>query len=337
MTGAGSAPGTVSSSTLSPRSVPPFQGPLPVSIRMRPPPGSTTAPPRERIAESLAGSCSGGCSAVAVCAERVEHGLEPAAGSADRDDVALVGRYVAEVAAGRRQQVRPVDVQRRAELLVLGFERHPHRPGAFTVFAAVGQRELVDQPVGRGGVHVAAVGICQRARDRDLGRASPAPIAGRRERPQARDRCSRRSRTSCRTSSWRRSSRARHRGRARCADRSARSPTVPGRLRCRRCSRPTFALVMPVASSLASPRCGSRPNSGHCSSCDAVLAPPACGSRRLRRWSAPGGRPSGPSSRLPCSNRHRPRSARMLPRAAQNRSLSPRRPDRCARPVCTHS
>ena len=35
-------------------SVVPFQGALPVSIRMRLPPGSTTAPPRERIAESLA-------------------------------------------------------------------------------------------------------------------------------------------------------------------------------------------------------------------------------------------------------------------------------------------
>ena len=46
--------GSVSSSTLSPKSVVPFQGPLPVSSRMRRPPGSTTAPPRERIAESLA-------------------------------------------------------------------------------------------------------------------------------------------------------------------------------------------------------------------------------------------------------------------------------------------
>jgi hypothetical protein len=54
--------GNVSSSTLSPKSVEPFQGPLPVSIRMRVPPGSTTGPPRERIAESLAEQVLGICS-----------------------------------------------------------------------------------------------------------------------------------------------------------------------------------------------------------------------------------------------------------------------------------
>ena len=51
--------GNVSSSTLSPKSVLPFQLPLPVSISSRPPPGSTTAPPRERIAESLCGQLVG--------------------------------------------------------------------------------------------------------------------------------------------------------------------------------------------------------------------------------------------------------------------------------------
>ncbi len=49
----------MSSSTLSPKLVVPFHGPLPVSIRMRRPPGSTTGPPRERIAESLAGHVLG--------------------------------------------------------------------------------------------------------------------------------------------------------------------------------------------------------------------------------------------------------------------------------------
>ena len=47
-------PGKPSSITLSPKFVRPFHGPLPVSISMRVPPGSMTAPPRERIAESLA-------------------------------------------------------------------------------------------------------------------------------------------------------------------------------------------------------------------------------------------------------------------------------------------
>jgi len=36
----------------------PFHGPLPVSSRIRPP-GSTTGPPRERIAESLCGQLLG--------------------------------------------------------------------------------------------------------------------------------------------------------------------------------------------------------------------------------------------------------------------------------------
>ena len=46
--------GKLSSSTLSPKFVLPFHGPLPVLIRTRPPPGSTTTPPRDRMAESLA-------------------------------------------------------------------------------------------------------------------------------------------------------------------------------------------------------------------------------------------------------------------------------------------
>jgi hypothetical protein len=54
-----SSEGSVSSSTLSPKSVLPFHGPLPVSISTWAPPGSTTGPPRERIAESLDGQVLG--------------------------------------------------------------------------------------------------------------------------------------------------------------------------------------------------------------------------------------------------------------------------------------
>ena len=44
-----------SSSTLSPQLVAPLNGPLPVATRMRPLPGSITAPDRAQMAESLAG------------------------------------------------------------------------------------------------------------------------------------------------------------------------------------------------------------------------------------------------------------------------------------------
>ena len=64
------SPGNVSSRTLSPKFVDPFHGPLPVSIRMRRPPGSTTGPPRERIAESLAEHVLGTCSS-----RRFEHSV----------------------------------------------------------------------------------------------------------------------------------------------------------------------------------------------------------------------------------------------------------------------
>src|ERR1019366_1243936 len=72
--------GKVSSSTLSPKSLLPFHGALPVSIRMRLPPGSTTAPPRERIAESLAGQLLGTSSSrrpeQSVLKTRVRRALE---------------------------------------------------------------------------------------------------------------------------------------------------------------------------------------------------------------------------------------------------------------------
>ena len=85
---------------------------------MRPPPGSTTGPPRERIAESLAEQVLGMLQRAAVGAERVEDRSELAAGAVDRDHVALVGGDVADVAAGGGEQVGAGDVERRAELLV---------------------------------------------------------------------------------------------------------------------------------------------------------------------------------------------------------------------------
>src|SRR2546421_6992797 len=50
----------LSSSTLSPQSVEPLNGALPVATSSRPLPGSTTAPARAQIAESLAGHELGG-------------------------------------------------------------------------------------------------------------------------------------------------------------------------------------------------------------------------------------------------------------------------------------
>ena len=44
----------VSSTTLSPQFVEPLKGPFPVATRIRPLPGSTTAPARDQIAASLA-------------------------------------------------------------------------------------------------------------------------------------------------------------------------------------------------------------------------------------------------------------------------------------------
>ncbi len=120
--------------------------------------------------------------AVTVRAQRVEDRGDVPGAAVDQHDVALVGRRVAEVAAGRGEEVGAVDVQCRRELLVLGFERHPRRPSCG--LRAVLDRELVDQSVRRGCVDEAPPRVCERAGGRDLGASRPARVAGRREVPE---------------------------------------------------------------------------------------------------------------------------------------------------------
>src|SRR5262249_40709473 len=109
-------------------------------------------------------------------AERVEHAPQATARAVDQHDMALIRGCGPEVAAGRRDHVRAGDVERRTELLAGGVAGHGNRPGARAVLAAVRERELVDQPVGRGGVDEAGAGVDQRAGGRDLRRAGPAAI-----------------------------------------------------------------------------------------------------------------------------------------------------------------
>ena len=78
---------------------------MPVAIRTRCPPGSTTGPLRERIAESLAEQLEGTMIVWRFGAERVEDVLDAAAAKGDVDDVPDVGRLVAVVSARRREQV----------------------------------------------------------------------------------------------------------------------------------------------------------------------------------------------------------------------------------------
>jgi hypothetical protein len=62
--------GKLSSSTLSPKFVRPFQGPFPLSRSRRAPPGSTTTPLRDSTAESLALQLLG-----MMSARRFEHSV----------------------------------------------------------------------------------------------------------------------------------------------------------------------------------------------------------------------------------------------------------------------
>ena len=121
---------------------------------------------------------------VPVRAERVPDVDDLTARPVDRDDVALVGRRVADVAAGRREHEPARDVERRPELLVGRVARDRDRPAAAGHLGAVGQVELVDDAVGRDGVDVLPVGIRRRRGVRDLGRSLPAVDARRGVRPQ---------------------------------------------------------------------------------------------------------------------------------------------------------
>ncbi len=71
-----------------------------------------------------------------------------------------------------------------AELLARGVVGDADRPASGAVLAAVGERQLVDQPVGRGRVDELPARVEQGACGGDLRAARPFAVAGRGERPQ---------------------------------------------------------------------------------------------------------------------------------------------------------
>ena len=95
-----------SSSALLPQLVRPSNGPLPVAARIRPMPGSITAPARPHIALSPCVLVTAQDLA-AISRWRLEHSLfqtwtiRPVP-AIDRHDVPVVGRDVADIAAGDR-------------------------------------------------------------------------------------------------------------------------------------------------------------------------------------------------------------------------------------------
>ncbi len=122
--------------------------------------------------------------AVAVRAERVEDRCDVAAFAVDRDDVPLIRRCVADVAARRDDHGGAVDVERGGDLLVRGVARDAHGPRTRAVLGPVFECELVDEPVRRDGVDEAVVGVREWRRVRDLRAAREAAVAGRREGPE---------------------------------------------------------------------------------------------------------------------------------------------------------
>ena len=108
-------------------------------------------------------------------AEGVPDVQQPAVLRADDDDVSLVRRRVADVAAGRGDHVTAVEVERGGDLLELRQLRDRSAPDGM----AGRDRQLLDPPVGRGGVDPLAAGIGNRSRRRDLRRAGPAGVTRR--------------------------------------------------------------------------------------------------------------------------------------------------------------
>ena len=119
-----------------------------------------------------------------VGAQRVPDRHDAPARAVDERDVALIRRRIAVIAAGRDDEVRPVEVERRRELLVRGVVRHRSRPTGDDPSAA--HRELVDLAVGGRRVQELVVGVDGRRRRGDLRAAGPARVSGRREGPQDR-------------------------------------------------------------------------------------------------------------------------------------------------------
>ena len=123
-----------------------------------------------------------------VRAEGVPDVNDAATRSVDRDDVPLVGRCVADVAAGPEQDEATREVERGPELLPLRQERHPHGPAAS--LGSARDRELVHPSVRRRSVDELAVRIGDGGRVRDPVRACQGGVTARREAPE--DRAARR-------------------------------------------------------------------------------------------------------------------------------------------------
>ena len=123
---------------------------------------------------------AGGDQPVAIGALGVPDVDDPAAGAVDRDHVAVIGRDVADVAAGDRHHPAAGHLQRRGDLFVPGVECDPARPHLM----ARGQRQLVDDAVGTGAVDEPPVGVRRRRRGGHLRVARGGVDAGRAELPQ---------------------------------------------------------------------------------------------------------------------------------------------------------
>ena len=108
-------------------------------------------------------------------AEGVPDVQQPAVLRADDDDVSLVRRRVADVTAGRGDHVTAVEVERGGDLLELRQLRDRSAPDGMTGR----DRQLLDPPVGRGGVDPLAAGIGNGSRRGDLRRAGPARVTRR--------------------------------------------------------------------------------------------------------------------------------------------------------------
>ena len=113
-------------------------------------------------------------------AERVPDVQEPAVPGGDDDYVPLVGRCVADVAAGRGDDVPAGEVERGGDLLARGQLRDQAPPAGVTGR----NRELLDPSVRRRRVDPPAAGIGNRSGGRDLRRARPVGVARRGPTPQ---------------------------------------------------------------------------------------------------------------------------------------------------------
>ena len=153
--------------TLSPQLVEPSNGPLPVATRRSPLPGSTTGAEPPQIAESLPWQVEGWMISCRSEQSEFQTRDDATVRRIEGDDVALVGRRVADVAVGRREHRPRGVVQRRRRASRGSGHASPAstRSPCRRRFAS-----LRIAAVGRAGVDRRAVGVGDRGRGRDLRR-----------------------------------------------------------------------------------------------------------------------------------------------------------------------